>query len=79
MEKQLVIRDVKIAYEKFIKAVADNRKLDIEKVRKLADGSTMLSEQALKDGLIDKIGDAADARAFLKDKLGEDVNVCWGN
>lgn len=78
-EKQLVMRDVKIVYEKFVKAVSDNRKLDIEKVRKLADGSTMLGDQALKDGLIDKVGDSADARAFLKEKLGEDVNVCWGN
>ena len=49
-------RDIKIMHENFIKVVAGNRGLDVEKVRQLADGSSMLGEMALANGLIDKIG-----------------------
>ena len=55
----------------------ENRGLDIEKVRKLADGSTMLGEMALQNGLIDQIGAMPEVKEYLKEKIGEDIEVCW--
>ena len=68
-EKTLIMRDVNIMYQDFIQKVADNRKLDVEKIKQLADGSTMLGVQAKADGLIDEIGDINSATAWLKSKI----------
>ncbi len=76
-EKQLLMRDIKIGHEYFIKLVSQNRNLSIETVRKLADGSSMMGEAALKNGLIDQIGSLSDVIIFLEDKIREPVNICW--
>jgi len=76
-ERILFMRDVNIMHQYFVKDVAENRKLDIEKVKKLADGSTMLGQAALENGLIDQIGGYEDAKNYLKENIGEDVEVCW--
>jgi len=76
-EVKLMMRDVNIMHQNFIKAVSENRKLDIEKVKTLADGSTMLGEAALQNGLIDQIGGQMEVNQYLKDKIGEDVEICW--
>lgn len=76
-EIKLLMRDVNIVYQNFVKAVAENRGLDIEKVRKLADGSTMMGEMALRNGLIDQIGGVFEVKEYLKEKIGEDAEVCW--
>lgn len=64
-EKELIMRDLKISHEFFVEKVAQNRKLDIEKVRKLADGSSMLGRMAKENGLIDEIGDRNNAEDWL--------------
>lgn len=76
-ERQLLERDMKIIHENFVKDVAENRGLDIEKVRALADGSSMLGEMALENGLIDRIGDLYDVRQYLEGILDEEPFVCW--
>ncbi|MFH1427584.1 MAG: signal peptide peptidase SppA [Patescibacteria group bacterium] len=76
-EKNLLMRDVNILYENFFKMVAENRNLEIEKVKKLADGSTMLGEMALQNGLIDQIGGMPEVKEYLKEKIGEDIEICW--
>jgi signal peptide peptidase SppA len=76
-EKNLIMRDINIVYNNFIKQVAENRKLDIKKVTKLADGSTMLGETALKNGLIDQIGNQYNVEQYLKSKIGADAIICW--
>jgi len=76
-EKQYLMRDVNIIAENFIKEVSENRSLAIEKVRALADGSSMLGAMALENGLIDKIGDLQTTKEYLEDQLGESVEVCW--
>jgi len=78
-EKQLLMRDVKISYEYFVKLVSQNRNLSIEKVKKLADGSSMMGEAALKNGLIDKIGIYPDVLNFLSEKIGTTADICWKN
>ena len=70
------MRDLNIINEHFIKQVAENRKLPIEKVRALADGSSLLGEAALQAGLIDRIGGAIEVRKYLEEKLGEKIDVC---
>ncbi len=75
-ERELFMRDAGIVQENFIKDVAANRKLDIEQVRKLADGSSFLGEMALKNGLIDKIGSAEEAKEYLQEMTGEEMIAC---
>ena len=71
------MRDLKIIHSNFIKAVAQNRNLSVEKVSSLADGSSVLGEQAKKLGLIDRIGDLVDVEDYLSEKIGEKVEICW--
>ena len=76
-EKDLIVRDLKIMHNNFIKAVSENRNISFEKVSVLADGSSMLGEQAKKSGLIDRIGDRIDVEAYLDEKIGEKAEICW--
>jgi len=64
-ERELFMRDSKLIYEAFIRNVATNRNLEIEKVRKLADGSSMLGVAAKENGLIDEIGDRSSAEKWF--------------
>lgn len=75
-EKELLMRDVKIIHEAFVKRVAENRGLDIEKVEKLADGSTVLGKAAKENGLIDEIGNIYDAEEWIKNELKIEPKIC---
>lgn len=68
-ERILIERDLKILHEQFVKEVAENRGLSIEHVAKLADGSSMPGELALKNKLIDSIGDQETARDWFAEQL----------
>ncbi len=76
-ERTLLMRDVNIAYQDFVALVAENRHLDVQKVTSLADGSSMLGEAALQNGLIDRIGGLPEVESYLKDQIGTDPIVCW--
>lgn len=76
-EKKLIMRDLETTHNIFIKAVAENRNLPIEKVKLLADGSSMPGEMALENGLIDRIGDYYDAQIYLNESIGEKAEICW--
>lgn len=76
-EKKIFMRDVNIIHENFIAAVVANRNLDAAKVRALADGSTMLGQMALENGLIDAIGSYDEAKEHLKEIIGEEAILCW--
>ncbi len=76
-EKDLIMRDLKIIHNNFIKAVAQNRNLSVDKVTALADGSSVLGEQAKNLGLVDRIGDIIDVEDYLTEKLGEKAVICW--
>jgi signal peptide peptidase SppA len=76
-EKGLIMRDLQIIYDNFVKNVAINRNLDIEKVKKIADGSSMPGEIALKEKLIDRIGGLYEVKEYLKEKIGENPEICW--
>jgi protease-4 len=48
-------------YSRFVQVVADGRKMDVEKVRELADGRIFTGEQAKAEGLVDAVGYFEDA------------------
>lgn len=78
-EKDYLMRDINIMYNHFVALVSQNRNLSIEKVKALADGSSILGAAALKAGLIDKIGLFPDVKNFVSEKIGTPVTVCWQN
>ena len=55
---QSVIDDT---YQQFVQAVADGRRMDVQKVRELADGRIFTGRQAQKLGLVDQLGNLQDA------------------
>ena len=75
-EKELLMRDIKILHEAFVKRVAENRGLDIGQVEKLADGSMMLGMAAKENGLIDEIGNITDAQEWIRSELGIESELC---
>jgi len=76
-ERQLLMRDVNILHENFVRAIAENRNLEIEAVRKLADGSSMLGKMALENGLIDQIGGIYDVSFYIENLINEKAEICW--
>ena len=76
-EKAILQQDVDDLHEVFVSEVATNRNMDREVVAKLADGTSMIGQKALDAGLIDYLGDEFAVEQYLKDKLGEEVSICW--
>lgn len=78
-ERLLLERDLKIYHDEFVKQVATNRDMDIEKVASLADGSTLPGSLALEAGLIDALGNKEDVRQWFAEQLelpSEQVVFC---
>lgn len=76
-EKQLFIRDINIVHRNFIAGVSSNRSIALAEVQKIADGSSVLGEQAMALKLIDEIGGMPEAEAYLEEKIGEKPEICW--
>lgn len=76
-ERALIQRDLEITLESFITAVASNRGLPVEKVAALADGSSMLGQMALDEGLIDALGSKREVWQKLAEDIGTEPDVCW--
>ena len=76
-ERKLFMRDLEIVHNNFIKTVSEGRKIDINIVKNMADGSTILGQQALEMKLIDQIGTYNDTLKYVENKIGEKVDVCW--
>lgn len=75
-QQALAQRDIDLLGKVFINEVAQNRHLSTSTVETLADGSSMTAGLALKNGLIDQIGDEETARAWFADKIGDDATLC---
>lgn len=60
-EIQILQELIDSTYEQFVKTVADGRNLEIEDVKKIADGRIFSGLQAQSYGLVDEIGTLADA------------------
>ncbi|MBV8913425.1 MAG: signal peptide peptidase SppA [Acetobacteraceae bacterium] len=57
-------------YQQFVAMVAEARHLDLDTVRKLADGRAYTGRQAKDLGLIDELGGEVEARAWLATRHG---------
>ena len=75
-EKALIERDLKIVYNNFVAAVATNRHLSTTTVEALADGSSMTGQMALQNHLVDQLGDAETARAWLGQQIKSKAVLC---
>lgn len=76
-ERALFQRDVDIIFEAFLKSVAENRGMEIDRVRALADGSTMLGEMAKENKLIDEIGGIYEVLDYIEANYDIDPVICW--
>jgi signal peptide peptidase SppA len=76
-EKALFMRDLNIIYSNFIADVAQNRKIPIDKVRGIADGSTVLGDKAKELGLVDQIGGLPEVEQYIEKTTGEKPEICW--
>jgi signal peptide peptidase SppA len=78
-EKDILMKQLYATHDFFVESVAKNRKLDINKVRQLADGRSYGGSEAMSLGLIDKIGGLDDVEEYLKTKIlnGEKATICW--
>jgi len=70
-EERQIMQDISDeAYNQFIAEVAEGRGLDIEEVRELATGQLYLGSQALKLGLVDRLGGIEEAIDYLAELNG---------
>ena len=69
-EKRLLQGVLDSVHEQFIQAVAEGRKLPLEKVRGLADGRIFSGDQARTVGLVDELGNLQDAIAMAAKMSG---------
>jgi len=76
-ERALILRDANIIYNNFIEDVANNRNIPIDKVKAIADGSTVLGMRALELGLIDQIGGLPEVEQYIEETTGGVPEICW--
>jgi protease-4 len=59
----------------FIEAVAENRNLSVDEVRRVADGRILLGGEALEAGLVDELGGEDEVQAYLEGRLNASVTM----
>lgn len=69
---QKMLNDI---YAQFTTKAATGRKMDVEKLEKMARGRVYTGSQALQLGLVDELGTLADAIAFAKKSAGLDPDA----
>ena len=76
-EKEILQSMIDDSYNSFLDAVSQGRKIPKEKLKDIADGRVFTGNQALKVGLVDKIGDFQDAidEAGIMAGLGKNPKV----
>ena len=74
-QKEILQSMVDEAYEQFVQIVAKGRNMDVEKVKKLADGRIYSTLQAQKAGLIDKVATYEEFTDFVTEKMGENIKI----
>lgn len=71
VEEQAVLHNmVDEMYTRFLKIISEGRDMEIESVRKLADGRIYTGTQALHNGLVDQLGYIEDAITVAKEMAG---------
>jgi protease-4 len=75
-ERAVAMHGLQVDYQIFVQTVAKNRHMSIEKATSLANGAAVQGEEALQDGLIDKIGNVDDVRAYLTGVIKQNAVIC---
>lgn len=65
------------SYEQFVEDIAHNRKLAVQNASVWADGKIFTGKQAKELNLVDELGSASEAIAYIKDKQLIDGNIEW--
>ena len=60
------------SYQQFVETVAEGRQLSVETVKSFADGRIFTGQQALKLGVVDRLGTEAEARRWAAELVGLD-------
>jgi protease IV len=61
-EEKLILQEmIDVTYNQFVKTISENRNIDVEEVKKFADGRIFTGDQAKEYGLVDQIGSQSDA------------------
>ena len=68
-ERELLQKKINVIHEYFIKEVAQNRKIDVSKIREIATGEFYLGSEAKEFGLIDEFGNRETAVELMKKEL----------
>jgi protease IV len=71
-EETILQELIDVSYGQFVQTVAEARSLDVETVKTFADGRIFTGEQALKLGVIDRLGTEEDARCWTAEMVGLD-------
>lgn len=74
IEKEMFLGKLKKVHEDFIRAVAENRDMKYEDVKKHADGFFFLGKEALEFGFVDELGDKESVKKYLEETLEIDVD-----
>ena len=69
-EREILQTTVNRIYGQFLSAVSEGRRMNMADVEKLADGSIMSGEEAVKAGLVDRLGTLSDATALAAQLAG---------
>lgn len=76
-ERRAFQTEINYVYQGFMEDVAKYRGISLDKVRSVANGTTMLAYKAKEAGLVDEIGGRAEVLEHLRTTLGEEPVVCW--
>ena len=71
-EERILQELIDTSYQQFVHTVAEGRNLEPETVRSFADGRIFTGEQALKLGIVDRLGTEEDARIWAAELAGLD-------
>ncbi|MFH1400323.1 MAG: signal peptide peptidase SppA [Nanoarchaeota archaeon] len=74
-EELLIQQKIDVIYSYFVEHVAQRRNLSEAEVTRLADGFILLGVEAYDAGLVDELGGLDEAKAYLKERIGEDVTT----
>ena len=71
-EEKILQEMIDISYQQFITTISKERNLDMDKTKSFADGRIFTGEQALRLGMVDRLGSEEDARCWAAELVGLD-------
>jgi protease IV len=71
-EEEILQDLIDTSYGQFVQTVAEARKLEVDAVKRFADGRVFTGQQAVELGLVDRLGTEEDARRWAAELAGLD-------